>query len=249
MYKSRLTSSVIDTDGTPLPSQAQLKVTWSTASVREADERSGMTVDIEYPVFRDEDLATLNLLEHAWATTELMRYRLFAIRNEDAPAGYVPHLDEPADLPSYHEITASYDVLLLGPHAASLRYAIREFHSGAAHGSHYVRTVTAQRHPLVVLTFDALFRADIDHLSHVSSLVTAQLLDQGLEEWTVRDGVGPASANFGNFNITREGLLLTFPEYQVASYAQGPQYATLPWQSIHDYLNWDCRVFEDLEIR
>ena len=42
------------------------------------------------------------------------------------------------------------------------------------------------------------------------------------DDW-LNSGAGPDEKNFKVFNITKEELIITFPTYQVASYAEGPQ--------------------------
>ncbi|MGV3518533.1 DUF3298 domain-containing protein [Luteitalea sp.] len=248
MYKSRLRSAVVDVSETPVSEPTVTPVGWATASVRESEDASGMTVDVEHPVFTYADLVPLNTLEQAWVTEELMRYRRLRFRDEGPPYGMVPYFEPASDEPPQHDFSATYEVLLLSPHAVSLRYSVREYHTGATHSLYYVRTVTAQRDPLIVLTLDTLFRPDVDFAERISALATAQLLGQGLDEEMVREGAGPDASNFQTFNVTKEGLLLTFSEYQVASFADGPQYATIPWRSLRDCVNRDCRVFEDLPM-
>jgi hypothetical protein len=50
-------------------------------------------------------------------------------------------------------------------------------------------------------------------------------------------GAGPLEKNFSVFNITKDGLLITFTTYQVASYADGPQEVFIPYRELKDYLN------------
>lgn len=63
--------------------------------------------------------------------------------------------------------------------------------------------------------------------------ITKQKKEIGIEpvEW-VQDGAGPKAENFAVFNITSGHLLITFPTYQVGSYAEGPSEVEIPYADI-----------------
>jgi hypothetical protein len=63
---------------------------------------------------------------------------------------------------------------------------------------------------------------------------------QGVLEW--KEGAEPRAENYQVWNITPQGLLVTFDEYQVASYAQGPQSVILPYQTLRPLLRADGPV-------
>jgi hypothetical protein len=48
------------------------------------------------------------------------------------------------------------------------------------------------------------------------------------DEW-LNSGAGPDEKNFKVFNITKDKFIITFPTYQVASYAEGPQTVEIPY--------------------
>ena len=48
------------------------------------------------------------------------------------------------------------------------------------------------------------------------------------DDW-LNSGAGPEEKNFKMFNITKDVFLITFPTYQVASYAEGPQTVEIPY--------------------
>jgi hypothetical protein len=43
--------------------------------------------------------------------------------------------------------------------------------------------------------------------------------------------------NYRNWNITPDGLMITFDEYQVAPYAAGPQTVTVPYSELRGLIN------------
>jgi len=46
------------------------------------------------------------------------------------------------------------------------------------------------------------------------------------------DGAKPTLDNYKVWNLTKKGLLISFPPYQVASYAQGPQWVLVPYSEL-----------------
>lgn len=55
------------------------------------------------------------------------------------------------------------------------------------------------------------------------------------DEWTT-NGAGPDENNFKVFNITKSGLLITFPTYQVGPYVAGPSEVFIPYSEIKDLI-------------
>ncbi|MCZ2121538.1 MAG: RsiV family protein [Anaerolineales bacterium] len=50
-------------------------------------------------------------------------------------------------------------------------------------------------------------------------------------------GAEPTPDNYRNWNISVEGLVVTFDEYQVAPYAAGPQVVTIPFSVLKELIN------------
>ena len=55
-------------------------------------------------------------------------------------------------------------------------------------------------------------------------------------DW-VASGAAPEEKNYKSWNITREGLEVTFNPYQVASYAEGPQVVVVPYVVLKDLID------------
>ncbi len=52
-------------------------------------------------------------------------------------------------------------------------------------------------------------------------------------------GATAAVQNYRNWNITPNGLMITFDEYQVAPYAAGPQTVVIPYKALGQILEPD----------
>ncbi len=58
------------------------------------------------------------------------------------------------------------------------------------------------------------------------------------DEW-LQKGAGPDEINFKVFNITKEKFIITFPTYQVASYAEGPQRVEISYDNLKEIIKPD----------
>lgn len=59
-----------------------------------------------------------------------------------------------------------------------------------------------------------------------------------LDDW-IQSGAGPDAKNYTVWNVTKEGLLITFVTYQVGSYAEGPSEVLIAYNDIKDLIRKD----------
>jgi hypothetical protein len=140
----------------------------------------------------------------------------------------------------------------------SLTMADCQFYAGAAHPSHDMNTFNFDlKKGSKIELFDLFDMAKKDHeisdifrdlhedylergfpiLKRLSDYCKSDLARQGIESSWLDDGAGPKEMNFRNFNVTDKGLIINFNEYQVASYAEGPQVVEIPYEALADLLN------------
>ena len=140
------------------------------------------------------------------------------------------------NLPSVSE-GSSFDVQyeLLSPpgNIFSLKFDLEGYISGAAHPYHGSRTVNYDLEKGTDLTLAGLFLPNSAYLQTISTYCAAQLKarDIGFDTGFTQ-GADPTPDNYRNWNITADGLLITFDEYQVAAYAAGPQTVTIPYSEL-----------------
>ncbi len=248
MYKARLSSGVIATElpavgGTEVEDDGPRETEWKTVVIAEkTTEPPRYEVEIEFPEFVAADLAELNIKEHVWALSQIYPYRRFLLSAASAFG------EEYWERGWSDSLSGSFKVLFFTPQIVSIRYSLFSYGVGAAHPNHPIRTVTVQRTPLIPLSLEDLFLPESRYLEHLSQYAIASLSKQLADDpHQVTGGAGPESENFAHFNVTDAGLLLTFPEYQVACYAAGPQYVTVPWSEIRESLNPRCAVMQTAE--
>ena len=100
------------------------------------------------------------------------------------------------------------------------------YSAGAAHPNSFSHSVNYDRVAQAPLQLAALFRANAPYLELIATYCRDELAGKAVLEFP--EGVEPTAENFQNWNITDEGLRISFDPYQVAPYAWGPQQVLVP---------------------
>jgi len=114
---------------------------------------------------------------------------------------------------------------------------------GGAHPNHGTFTMTYDLKAGRELKLADLFKPGAKYLAKIADYSKRDLQgrkdpesgeNSGLAQDMWADGVKPTADNYANWNITKKGLLITFPPYQVAAYAFGPQTVIVPYSTLKD---------------
>jgi hypothetical protein len=119
----------------------------------------------------------------------------------------------------------------------SLKFTISFYSDGAAHPGSYSRTATYDLEAGQFVTLDQLFLPGSDYLGTISAYCIAKLQASEIGPVLFAEGAQPTADNYRNWNITADGLLISFDEYQVAAYAAGPQLVTVPYSELTAIIN------------
>lgn len=113
------------------------------------------------------------------------------------------------------------------------------YYDGAAHPYHYSITVNYDLTQGRDLTLEDIFLPNSDYLKIISEESARQLLERqiGFEDEIFHTGADPLPENYTLWNVTKDGFVVTFSEYQVAPYVAGPQVVTVPYSLLKDVLN------------
>ena len=147
-------------------------------------------------------------------------------------------------------LMVAYDIKEQNQDFYSVLFSAEEYITGSAHPSH----------PYVSLNYDLvngkeikladLFKTNEKYLEFLSAYTAKEL--QARNEKTkftdtgfIKTGTAPKEENFSVFNITKTGLEIIFPEYQVAPYVSGQQTILIPWSAFDKMLdlNGPVKVF------
>lgn len=142
-----------------------------------------------------------------------------------------------ATLPPSPDSTSSsfqldYHVLSPPGNILSLKFDIQTFYSGATHPAGTSLTATFDLEGGQPLALADLFVPDTDYLGAVAKYCAAQLSARDIGFQGFELGATATEQNYRNWNITPNGLMITFDEYQVAPYTAGPQTVVIPFREL-----------------
>ncbi len=144
----------------------------------------------------------------------------------------------PAPVTSGSFFDARYTLVYQRGDLWSLKLNFFGYADGAAHPFHYSRTLNYDLEQGRKLSLGDLFAEDAKYLKAISSFCIAELSRRDIGFYGgFERGAEPTTENYRNWNITNEGLLITFDEYQVAPYAAGAQAVTIPYGELRPLIN------------
>jgi Protein of unknown function (DUF3298) len=120
----------------------------------------------------------------------------------------------------------------------SLKFDFSFYSAGAAHPGLYSITVNYDLGQGKELALSDLFLPNSNYLQVISSYSITDLKRQNPEmDDSFLGGAAPTPENYHNWNVTNDGLMITFDEYQVAPYAAGPQKVIVPYSELQAVIN------------
>jgi hypothetical protein len=114
----------------------------------------------------------------------------------------------------------------------SFKFDFPFYSDTAAHPGLYSITLNYDLAAGRELLLGDLFVPESAYLEALSEHCKAELQKQPFSDSFFLDGAQPTPVNYRNWNITPDGLLITFDEYQVAPYAAGPQTVVVPYNGL-----------------
>ena len=115
----------------------------------------------------------------------------------------------------------------------SLKFDMEGYVSGMAHPYHMSETVNYDLDQGTDLYIGDLFLKNSAYLQTIATYCAAQLKSSNIGfDADFTRGADPTIDNYRNWNITADGLLISFDEYQVAPYVSGPQTVTVPYSEL-----------------
>ncbi len=148
------------------------------------------------------------------------------------------------NLPATPDSTAStfdlrYNLLSPPGNILSLKFDIQTYFTGAAHPGTTSRTVTFDLEQGRDILLGDLFVPDADFLTPIAKYCIDQLNTRDIGFQGFELGATADSGNYRSWNVTPDGLMITFDEYQVAPYAAGPQTVVIPYEELAQLIRPD----------
>src|SRR5512140_2552539 len=219
---------------TAAPTQAALplyqQVVINAASWQEQGQPFGYTVNAQTPM----------LVGSTDPRVEAFNAEVKAVV-DDAIAVFKKNV---SNIPIGPDSTAStfqlrYNLLSHPGDLVSLKFDIQTYYNGAAHPGDTSKTVNFDLQSGRAITMAELFVPNADYLSVISKYCIGQLSTRDIGFDGFELGATATAENYRNWNITADGLMITFDEYQVAPYAAGPQTVVMPYKELAQIIQPD----------
>jgi hypothetical protein len=164
-------------------------------------------------------------------------------------ADFKKNMAESADEPKPEgsmgsDIDVSYTVALAHDDLISVGFNVYSYYQGAAHPNSFSEVLNYDLKNGKQLKLSDLFKPRAKYLQTISKYciddLKKQMKAQGeVDDQWIQNGAGPNAKNYQNWTITKKGLGINFDAYQVAAYAAGPQFVTVPYSVLKDQINPD----------
>lgn len=206
---------------TSVPLSAQ--VTLVSQPYIESNQEPAFTITAQTPQLSGSD--DPRVLAFNQRLDGLVQYEIDAFRQEFMNAQVV-EVASASFLEITHTLAAQYDDIW------SFKFVFYFYNNGAAHPGDYSMTLNYDLGQGRELTLGDLFLPNTNYLEVISQYCIAELGKQPFFDGTFTSGADPTDENYRNWNITPEGLMITFDTYQVAPGAAGPQVIVMPYDQL-----------------
>jgi hypothetical protein len=119
----------------------------------------------------------------------------------------------------------------------SFKFDFLFYSDGAAHPGSYSITVNYELGQSRELALGDLFLVSSNYLEVIATYCKTELGKQPFFDPVFATGADPTVENYRNWNISPDGLRITFDDYQVAPHAAGPQTVTVPWNELNGLID------------
>jgi hypothetical protein len=142
---------------------------------------------------------------------------------------------EIADLGSF--ISVKYEVFNTQSGLISVRFNVGWYSAGAAHPNSYTVSLNYDLAADRALALADLFKPRARYLDALSTYCIKTL--KAADRLDFPEGAAPKEENFRSWNITKDGLLINFDDYQVTPHAVGPQHVVVPYAALKNLIRTD----------
>jgi hypothetical protein len=147
----------------------------------------------------------------------------------------LPHIQALPETVRQNSFKMDYDIDTLHPDQLSLisvRLNIEGMQAGRAHPFHLHRVLNFDMTHSKELVLRDLFKPHTPYLSAIAKYSNQKLTASLNDKWMIPKGTQANAANYKNWNIQSDSILITFDEYQVAPYTAGPQEVEVPFSAL-----------------
>lgn len=134
-------------------------------------------------------------------------------------------------------LTTSYKILFASPDIISIRFT--HSYLSALHSVDGYESINYELKAGRPLQLREIFKPKVKYLQALSKLCHNKLLElfeMPEADWWMKEGTAPIEKNFGAWNITPEGIVISFADYQVGVGAMGAPDITIPFTELETLL-------------
>jgi hypothetical protein len=131
---------------------------------------------------------------------------------------------------SYFDL--SYERLSAPGSLISLQIEIDGMTDGAAHPYRVILSYNFDLEKGQEISLNQLFLHGVNALGSIADFCRAELKTRDIGFEMFASGADPTVENYSVWNISPQGLVITFNDYQVAPYAAGPQTVIIPLEAL-----------------
>jgi Protein of unknown function (DUF3298) len=220
------------TEPTPIPSPTPIDLTVVLSSHESEIHDNEMMMDIflTQPVMEQPESksATFNQTIETLVQTQINSFTDIVTENLDFQA-------ENAQTFGYNSMHLEYAPTNTERGIVSIHFTVSTYVMGAAHPFSYSSTLNYDLVQERTLQLEELFLPGSDYLGVLSTQCIQIISENGYMDWP--EGAAPEPDNYRNWNITPDGILISFDPYQIAPYAAGPQQALVPYAALQLMIN------------
>jgi hypothetical protein len=121
----------------------------------------------------------------------------------------------------------------------SILFTVSVFFRGAAHPNHESFVLNYQLDQARILQLADMFQPQSDYLERIAAYCIQELPQHSdmLFENFAQEGAAPSAENYRFWNLTLQGVQISFDQYQVAPYVAGRQQITIPYAELRSIIN------------
>lgn len=160
----------------------------------------------------------------------------------------LPHMKTLPEDVRHNTLSIDYDVDVIHPNPLSLvsiRLNIEGMQAGRAHPFHVYRVLNFDLSHNKELALSDLFKPKANYLQSLSKYSSQKLTASLKDKWMIASGAKANPANFKNWNIQADSILITFDEYQVAPYTNGPQEVEIPFSELKNIFSPNALIISE----
>lgn len=203
------------------------------------------TIKVSYPQILGDKLTAneeqFNQLILGMANDEIEQFKNYVKAD-------FPHMKTLPKEVQNNYLDIDYDIDVIHPNKNTIvmvRLKIEGMQAGRAHPYHNYRVFNFNLDKGKVIGLADLFKPKTNYLKLIADYSRQQLLAKAPDSSVtqmIKQGTKLDPKNFRNWNIQNDTLLITFDEYQVAPYANGPQEVEIPYSVLKNILASDSEI-------